>query len=110
MNRAQRRQAGISKPVASYTLNSQQIQKIKEDTSNEAMIKAFVVMMGLSLNALRDTFDFGPVRMARFSDKVLDLFDSVNKGFISFEDCLDVIKKETGVDFVKEAGDKGVII
>ncbi len=110
MNRAQRRQAGISKPVASYTLNSQQIQKIKEDASNEAMIKAFVVMMGLSLNALRDVFDFGPVRMARFSDKVLDLFDSVNKGFISFDDCLDVIKKETGVDFVKEAGDKGVII
>lgn len=110
MNRAQRRQAGIPAKSPVYTLNGDQIKKIKEDAANEAMAKAFVLMMGLSLNALRDGFDWGTVRLTRFSDKVLDLLDSFNKGYISFDDCLNTIKKETGVDFVKAAGEKGVII
>ena len=110
MNRAQRRKSGITTKNPTYMLIASQIKKIKEDASNEAMIKAFVVMMGLSLNALRDEFDWGKVRLTRFSDKVLDLLDSLNRGYITFDDCLNVIKDETGVDFVKTAGDKGVII
>lgn len=110
MNRAQRRQAGVMTKSPTYMLNSDQVKKIKEDAANEAMTKAFILMMGLSLNALRDGFDWGAVRLSRFSDKVLDLLDSFNKGYITFDDCLNVIKEETGVDFIKAAGEKGVII
>ena len=97
MNRAQRRKSGITTKNPTYMLNASQIKKIKEDASNEAMIKAFVVMMGLSLNALRDEFDWGKVRLTRFSDKVLDLLDSLNRGYITFDDCLNVIKTKPGL-------------
>ncbi|MGN1399395.1 MAG: hypothetical protein ACI4WG_05310 [Erysipelotrichaceae bacterium] len=110
MNRAQRRKSGVVTKNPVYTLNVSQIKKIKDDAANEAMIKAFILMMGLSLNALRDEFDWGAVRLSRFSDKVLDLLDSLNKGYITFDDCLNMIKKETGIDFIKAAGEKGVII
>lgn len=109
MNREQRRKAGI--PAGkTYTLNESQIQKIKDDVVKDAMSQAFVFMMGLSLNALRDEFDWGKIRLTRFSDKVLDLLDSVNKGYISFYDCLKVIKDETGVDFIKSADERRVSI
>ena len=110
MNRAQRRRLSVTTKNPTYTLNAGQIKKIKEDAANEAMIKAFILMMGLSLNALRDEFDWGAVRLSRFSSKVLDLLDSFNKDYITLDDCLNMIKKETGIDFIKAAGEKGVII
>ena len=48
--------------------------------------------------ALRDEFDFGKVRMARFVDKMHDVLDSYNRGYISVRDLHDTIKEETGID------------
>lgn len=99
MNRAQRRAAGVTTREPTYMLNRAQVEKIKEDATREAISRAFILFMGLSLNALRDEFGWGAVRLTRFSDKVLDLYDSFNAGYITLDDCLNVIKDETGVDF-----------
>ena len=109
MNRAERRRAGKIQKNPTYTLNAAQIKKIKEDAANAAMEQAFLLMMGLSLNALRDEFDWGAVRLTRFSEKVFDLLDSFHKGFITLDDCRNIVKEETGVDFYDYAGDKNVI-
>ena len=100
MNRQQRRAQGI-KQVASkqktYNLSVDQIHQIKQNAAAEAMEQAFVLMMGLPMMALRDKFDFGKVRLERFSDAVLDLWDSFNKDYITLQDCIDAVYEETGV-------------
>ena len=59
---------------------------------------AYKAFMLLGLMALRDEFDFGKVRMERFVDKMHDLLDSYNRGYISVLDLHDTIKEETGLD------------
>lgn len=102
MNRQQRR-AQVIKQVASkqktYNLSVDQIHQIKQNAAAEAMEQAFVLMMGLPLMALRDEFEFGKKRLERFSDKVLDLYDSFNKDYITLQDVIDCVYEETGVKF-----------
>lgn len=59
---------------------------------------SFSAFLLLGCMALRDEFDFGKVRMARFVDKMNDLLDSYNRGYISVRDLHDTIKEETGID------------
>ena len=81
MNRAERRRAkkaGIpvkKEPVVN--IKAADVQKIKQDASKEAADKAFLLMLGLPVMVLHDKFGFGPVRCERFTDAVLELYDSV---------------------------------
>ena len=59
---------------------------------------AYKAFMLLGLMALRDEFDFGNKRLSRFVDKMHDLLDSYNRGYISVLDLHDTIKEETGID------------
>lgn len=59
---------------------------------------SFSAFLLLGCMALRDEFDFGKVRMERFVDKMHDLLDSYNRGYISVRDLHDTIKEETGID------------
>lgn len=113
MNRQQRRAQGI-KQVASkqktYNLSVDQIHQIKQNAAAEAMEHAFVLMMGLPMMALRDEFQFGKKRLERFSDKVLDLYDSFDKDYITLQDVIDCVYEETGVKFqVKQMNTKQLI-
>lgn len=102
MNRKQRRAAGIpstAQKQKTYNLSIDQIHQIKQNAAAEALEQAFVLMMGLPMMALRDEFEFGKKRLERFSDKVLDLYDSFNKDFITLQDVIDCVYEETGVKF-----------
>lgn len=83
MNRAERRRAkktGIpikKEPVVN--IKAADVQKIKQDASKEAADKAFLLMLGLPVMVLHDKFGFGPVRCERFTDAVLELYDSFEK-------------------------------
>lgn len=112
MNRQQRRaqqknSENFRGKQKTYNLSIDQIQQIKQDAAAQAMEQAFIIMMGLPLLALRDKFNFGKVRLERFSDAVLDLWDSFNRDYITLQDCIDLIYKETGVKIEgKEMRDK----
>lgn len=60
-----------------------------------ASFKAFLL---LGLMTLRDEFGFGPEEAERFVDKVGDLQDSYNKGYIDAKDLSGVIKEELGIE------------
>lgn len=58
---------------------------------------AYKTFMILGLTALHDEFGYGTKRLERFTDKVHDLLDSYNKGYISPDDLNQVLKEETGI-------------
>ena len=59
---------------------------------------AYKAFMLLGLMALRDEFDFGGKRLSRFVDRMHDLLDSYNQGYISIRDLHDTILDETGIN------------
>lgn len=106
MNRAERRRAakaGIpvkKEPV--INIKASDVTQMKKDASKEAANMGFLLMLGLPVMALHDKWGFGPVRCERFVDQVLDLYDSFEKGYITFEDIHAALKKETGITLVSE--------
>ena len=106
MNRAERRRAkkaGLpvkKEPVVN--IKAADVQKIKLDASKEAADKAFLLMLGLPVMVLHDKFGFGPVRCERFTDAVLELYDSFEKGYVSLEDIHLTLKEETGITIVSD--------
>ena len=111
MNRAERRRAkkaGLpvkKEPVVN--IKAADVQKIKQDASKEAADKAFLLMLGLPVMVLHDKFGFGPVRCERFTDAVLELYDSFEKGYVSLEDIHLTLKEETGITIVSDGGGEG---
>lgn len=99
MNRKERRKKGQRGPSVSptYNLSIDQIETIKKDAADDAMSKAFVLMLGLPLMALRDEFDFGKVRLERFEDKVTKLYQSFCAGNITLGDVHKTLYKEVGL-------------
>ena len=51
---------------------------------------------------LHDKFGFGLVRCERFTDAVLELYDSFEKGYVSLEDIHKTLKEETGITIVSD--------
>lgn len=96
------------KAQKTYNLTSGQIGEIKKQAADEAIHAAFILMCGLPLMALRDKFGFGKTRLERFSDALLDLYDSFDKGYITLEDLHKTIYEETGVKIteVKKRGNE----
>lgn len=96
--RRQRRE--LDKKNKKYTLTNREIENIKLNAVTDAINLAFPMMCGLAGMVMRDKFDFGPVRMKRFMDYMLDAYESFAIGYVKLEDCIAVIKEETGYDIV----------
>lgn len=93
--RRQERQA--TKKQATYTLTQAQIDQLKHEASMAATKRAFLIMLGFPMLALRDTEKYGKKRMNRFVDKVLAIYDAYEKKYLSLEDLHKTIAEETGV-------------
>ena len=109
MNRAERRKSGIKESVKTYTLNKSQIKRLKDDSVKEAIDTAFILMLGLPVMIIHDKYPQlmkkvvdGKGREERFTDLLLDLYDSVDKGYVSFEDLKDCLKEECGIDIARK--------
>lgn len=92
MNRAERRRAekqATKAKVATYNLTQDQINKIKQDASREAIDTAFTLMLALPLEVLiGDGYwvKSAKKRLPKFMDEVLSLYDSWNKGVLTIEE------------------------
>ena len=93
MNRVERRRA----KKAGIPVKKEPVVNIKA-----AADKAFLLMLGLPVMVLHDKFGFGPVRCERFTDAVLELYDSFEKGYVSLEDIHLTLKEETGITIVSD--------
>ena len=86
-----------------YNLTEDDIERIKRDATNEAMNKAYVLMLGIPAMTLRDYFGYGSVRLERFTDGCFDYYDSFQKGYITLQDCIDCLKDECGISIEEKA-------
>ena len=116
MNRAERRRQGIKESVKTYTLNDLQIKQIKDDAVKESIDTAFILMLGLPVMIIHDKYPQlmkkvvdGKGREERFTDLLLDLYDSVDKGYVSFEDLKDCLKEECGIEIEQQFKEKRLI-
>lgn len=76
------------------TMTPKQIERMKRDVIRDTLR----VMKVFPLLALRDTFDFGEVRLRRYMEKFDDILDSYNKDYIDLVDVAKVMKDEVGID------------
>lgn len=106
MNRADRRRLKRNQESrnATYTLRNEDVTRIKQDAAQEAIDKAFVLMLGLPMIVLRDKYGWGKKRLSDFMNHVLEQYDSFNKNFISLDDLWNAIEKETGVKLIEKVG------
>lgn len=78
-----------------------QIQKIKDQATDEAANRAFVLMLGLPLIVLHDKFGYGAKRLERFMDELIKQYEAFDEGRITLDDLLKTIETETGVKVEK---------
>ena len=82
---------------------------MKYDATNEAIGQALILMLSLPCMVMRDKHGYGKKRMEQYVDDILDYWDSFNKGYISFEDCVKCLKEEMGIDLIEEGKVKRLI-
>ena len=104
MNRAERRRLKRNQEScnATYTLRNEDVTRIKQDAAQEAIDKAFVLMLSLPMIVLHDKYGWGKKRLSDFIDHVLEQYDSFNKNFIALDDLWNTIEKETGVKMIEK--------
>ena len=94
MNRAERRRANRKEKEKESVINIKKndINQIKESATNEAVSRAFVLMMNVPLIVLRDNFGFGAKRLEKFIDEVKKNMDCLTEGYVSFEDLKNALE------------------
>lgn len=102
MSRAEmrRQQREAAKAGKMYNLNVAQIQSLKQNATDEAVSKAFTLMLAIPVMVLHDKY--GQLmkkdgREERFAELCLDLYDSYEKGYVTFEDLKACLEEETGM-------------
>ena len=108
MNRAERRRVdkASSKSDKAYMINANAINSIKAEATNNAIDKAFILMLSMPLMVLRDKYGFGRKRLTEFNEYVLDLYDSFKKDYVTLDDLSKTVEEETGVKLELRKGDK----
>ena len=82
-----------------------QIEAERQKAFKDGFIKgkddSFDLMIALPMIILRDKYGFGAVRLERFIEQMIDVFEAVYDGYVSFSDLLETLKDETGIDIRK---------
>lgn len=97
--RRQKREQSKSSKI--YNMTPIQIRNLKDQATDKAVNKAFVLMLGFPLIVLHDKFGYGKKRLERFIDELLKQYEAFDEGRITLDDLMETIEAETGVK-VKE--------
>lgn len=102
MNRKQRRKAGIKKKVPTYNLTQGQFDnavnaRIRAKES-EYINQLMQIVTTVPLWVLRTKFGYGKERLARFIEEYNELVDSINNGYLDFDDIITTLKEEVDID------------
>ena len=106
MNREQRRKAGIKTKTPTYNFTMQQINKMVEqkaykllkEKEDECVDNVMKIVTTVPLWVLRTKFGYGKERLARFIEEYNELIDSINKGYLNFDDINEALKNEVGTN------------
>ena len=90
------------KKTATYQMTYEQIQterqKAFEDGFKKGKDDSFDLMVALPMIILRDKYGYGAVRLERFIGEMIEVFESIHEGYVSFSDLINTLKEETGID------------
>lgn len=75
-------------------LTKSELNKVTQKATNDV----FELLLAIPVSVLHDKFGFGKKRCTEFTEKVLDLFDSYNRGYITIEDLREILWEEAGVN------------
>ena len=93
MNRKQRR------TIVKKKLTDKDIKKVEESVAKDSIDFTIMNYVACVALCLHDKLGFGHDRACRFMQDVDNLFDSINKGYLSLDDVLKTIEEEIGITF-----------
>ena len=79
-----------------YNMSLAQIQQMKANAAREAVQSVIELTLGLPTMILHDKFGFGQVRLNRFLDETMALYQEYEEGRLSLEDVRDALWDEGG--------------
>lgn len=93
------------KKTPTYQMTLEQIEAERRKSFDDGFRKgkddSFDLMVALPMIILRDKYGFGATRLEKFTDYMIEVFDSIGEGYVSFSDLLNALKDETGIDIRK---------
>ena len=105
MGRAERRRLEREKGKAQkvYTLTQAQIDAMKKAAVDEAVSTGFILMLSIPITVLHDKYwvKTASKKLPKFVDQCLDLYDSYNKGYVTFEELRETLWEEGGIKLEK---------
>lgn len=82
-----------------------ELKKIEKRMTEEATRRAFILMLCIPTMVIRDHFNKltrlkvdGLSREERFIDMCLETHSAIEQDHVSYEDLIDTLKQETGID------------
>lgn len=104
MNRAERRRRkkqGLpvtNEPV--YNVKDSDIQKIKDETTSDALAQAFVLMLAIPVKVMHDKFGWGlKKRLPELGEAIIDEWESFENGDMTIEEYQDLVFEYCGMKF-----------
>ena len=103
MNRAERRrlerESGKVQKEKVYTLTQSQIDAMKKKAVDDAVSIGFTLMLSIPVTILHDKYwvKTASKKLPKFVDQCLDLYDSYNKGYVTFEELRETLWEEGGI-------------
>lgn len=102
MNRKQRRKAGIKIKVPTYNLTQEQFDNAvnarMRAKESEYINQLMQIVTTVPMWVLRTKYGYGRDRLNKFIIEFNELVDSINSGYLDFDDIITTLKEEVDVD------------
>lgn len=110
-NRAERRRAERDKRKgeAVYQVKAKDFEYIAEEAIRRVTLEVLPKCLFASLEVLHTKFGFGKERLRRFAEGVFDVYDGVDREYVTLEDIAKAIDEATGIS-IKRAGENGFTV
>lgn len=90
-----------NKKVPTYNVTYDEIQKYIKQGRDLAIRDATNFAIAGPMLILRDEFGFGGKRLMRFYEAYSDLYDSIEKGYLTINDIVQTIKEEVDIELIR---------
>lgn len=102
MNRKQRRKAGIKTKTATYNFTQEQFDNAvnarMRAKESEYINQLMQIVTTVPMWVLRTKYGYGRDRLNKFIIEFNELVDSINSGYLDFDDIITTLKEEVDID------------
>ena len=98
-NRAERRRAERAKKSggAIYQVKYEDIERIHEEAIDNVTMHVLPRMLLASMEVLHTKFGYGKTRLKRFAEGVFNIYDAVDKRYVTLDEIAKAIDEATGI-------------